>query len=204
MELNRAIPVSSTTVGHPGQHSGALRALLGTPSVTTIPSLRGIAPGDPQSKTRASSASVPSASTSPRDLREGTATSDGSAITYRVFLARLMRPESKGFVRAIRMFLFSIIGNGGDVSSLTAGPSAAAGGAIPPDLEDVEIYGSSFLVQRYVFLHCTVLYRSNIMHRSTRQIRFAVSVRRITSSVAALRQACLSVLPRRHSKNSFH
>lgn len=178
LELNRAIPASSTTVD-PGQHSEALRALLCTPSVTSIPSLRGVASGDPQSRTRASSASAPSTSTAPGDLREATATGDGSAITYRMFLTRLMRPESKGFVRAIRMFLFSIIGNGGDVSSLTVGPSAAAGGAIPPDLEDVEIYGSSFLVQRCVLEHCTILYRTNILHRRSNVDCFLLSPFRV-------------------------
>ena len=205
MEVNPAIPESSTTVGPPGQHSEALRSLLCTPSVTTIPSLRGIAPGDPQSKTRASSASAPSASTSPGDLREGTSTGDGTAITYRMFLARLMRPESKGFVRAIRMFLFSIIGNGGDVSSLTAGPRAAAGGAIPPDLEDVDIYGSSFLVQRCVLLHCIVLYCIGVILSTVVLDNFLFCCLGSTNCVFyCCPKAGLSVLQWRHTKKSFH
>ena len=66
---------------------------------------------------------------------------------YRVFLGRLTRPESKGFVEAIRLFLFSVLGNGGSVNPASGRPRVAAPGG-RRETEEVEVYGSSFLVQR--------------------------------------------------------
>ncbi|CAN0248718.1 unnamed protein product [Ascophyllum nodosum] len=146
MVMNRAItPGSSATLG-PDHHTEALSALLSPPSAANIPSLRGAPRSQTQTHARSPSASSPR--TFGEGVREDAAPGKGSAVTFRMFLARLMRPESKGLVRAIRMFLFSIIGNGGDASPVSARSLAAAGEAIPPDLEDVEIYGSSFLVPR--------------------------------------------------------
>lgn len=95
-------------------------------------------------------------SSSMRPLRSGPAAvegrgSTGSRVTYRAFLERLTRQESKGFVRAIRLFLFSILGNGGDVNPIGARPRASADRRGGLDTEDVEVYGSSFLVQRWQY-----------------------------------------------------
>lgn len=69
-------------------------------------------------------------------------------MTYRSFLERLSRADSKGFVSAIRLFLYSIFGatEGVPVSSGTVrgGGDRATGW----EEEDVEVYGSSFLVER--------------------------------------------------------
>ncbi|CAM9784987.1 unnamed protein product [Scytosiphon promiscuus] len=74
--------------------------------------------------------------------------SSSSIVTYRMFLEHLGRSESGGFVKAIRLFLFSILGNGGSVNPAAGRPQAAANRDIRQETEDVEVYGSSFLVQR--------------------------------------------------------
>jgi len=72
----------------------------------------------------------------------------GSTLTYREFLERLTRSESEGFVKAIRLFLFSVLGNGGAVNPASGRPQSAANRDIRRDMEEVEVYGPSFLVQR--------------------------------------------------------
>lgn len=69
-------------------------------------------------------------------------------MTYRVFLERLTRSESEGFVEAIRLFLFSILGNGGAVNPAAGRPQASSNSDIRREMEEVEVYGSSFLSQR--------------------------------------------------------
>lgn len=74
-------------------------------------------------------------------------------MTYRGFLERLRRPESEGFVKAIRLFLFSVLGNVGvnavnAVNPASGRPQTAANRDVRLDTEEVEVYGPSFLVQR--------------------------------------------------------
>lgn len=80
---------------------------------------------------------------------EGSGT-DGSGVTYRMFLDRLMCSESKGFVKAIRLFLFSILGNGGDGRTASARPrGGAVARKVQLEIQDVDVYGSTFLVERW-------------------------------------------------------
>lgn len=74
--------------------------------------------------------------------------SSGNALTYRVFLERLTRSESEGLVKAIRLFLFSILGNGGAVNPSAGRPRLVANRDIRRETEEVEVYGLSFLAQR--------------------------------------------------------
>lgn len=81
-----------------------------------------------------------------RTLR-GTGDGDGNGvITYRAFLELLKRPDSKGFISAIRLFLFSIFGPDRD-APVVAWPRAREW-VLERDEERVEVYGSSYLVER--------------------------------------------------------
>lgn len=67
-------------------------------------------------------------------------------ITYSAFLQLLSRPDSKGFLSAIRLFLFSIFGPGGD-KPVSAQPRARDW-ALGREEARAEVYGASFLTER--------------------------------------------------------
>lgn len=152
MMLNQAFHPDSVACSADG-YTQALGALLSPPSLSS--------PADP--RLESSSASAVPRGNRPEALREEGGGGGGSgSITYRMFLECLMRSENKGFVRAIRLFLFSILGNGGDVSPLSARPRAPASRTTRSETEDVEVYGSSFLVQRFeIDTPELIIHRSN-------------------------------------------
>ena len=126
-------------------YTKALRSLLSTP--TELPSLEAppqFRPTSPSSRAESDAGGQGMSGLG----REGSGTG-GSGVTYRVFLDRLMRSESKGFVRAIRLFLFTILGNGGDARAASARPrGGAAARRMRLESEDVDVCGSAFLVER--------------------------------------------------------
>lgn len=126
-------------------HTKALRLLLSTP--TELPSLGAppqLRPTSPSSRAESDSGRQGVSGLGGEGSGTGT-----SGVTYRVFLDRLMRSESKGFVRAIRLFLFSILGNGGDGCAASARPrGGAAARRMRLEIEDVDVCGSTFLVKR--------------------------------------------------------
>lgn len=143
--LIKATAPSSLAASSLDAHTKALSSLLSTRTVTDLPPVG----AHPQLRPSCSS-SRPGESGSGRqgvsDLGGGASGIGGSGVTYRVFLERLMRPESKGFVKAIRLFLFSILGNAGDGRPSPRGAAAARRTRL--ETEDVDVYGSTFLVER--------------------------------------------------------
>lgn len=155
MILERAAPSSSSAVSSPRAHVEALRSLLSSPSLPdTLPRGGGLASSTSTSRVQLGpnpslvrGEGGPSAGALGLG-RKGSGTGGGGGVTYRAFMERLMRPESKGFVKAIRLFLISILGDGGDCNPVSSRARAAAGHAGRQGAEDIEVYGSSFLVER--------------------------------------------------------
>lgn len=151
--LNRAIPPPSTE-SSPDGCTKALRSLLSPPSappLPTTPAHRYVPRSASRLQTTSSSRSVRSTGTlrsSDKGVpRVGPAGIDAtSAVTYRAFLERLTLEDSKGFVTAIRLFLFSIFGPNGD-APVSARPQARDW-AVGRGSDDVEVYGTVFLVER--------------------------------------------------------
>lgn len=168
--LTEAIPLQpsspSSVASTPDAYTKALSSLLSAPSSNKAVSLHaaGLLPqnssirlrlqqhrSSPSAKAErnTSGGDLPAAlGRSESNISGASKTSSSSTVTYRVFLEHLGRPESEGFVKAIRLFLFSILGNGGAVNPAAGRPQAAANRDIRREMEDVEVYGSSFLVQR--------------------------------------------------------
>lgn len=164
MILAKALPLPpsppSSVASTPDAYTKALSSLLSVPSASSAFPMH--AADLPQRTSSTGPHSSPSSSKAGRgssgdnrssDLRRGDSVVSGggssnSTVTYRVFLEHLGRPESEGFVKAIRLFLFSILGNGGAANPAAGRPQAAANRDIRRETEDVEVYGSSFLVQR--------------------------------------------------------
>ncbi|CAN0346118.1 unnamed protein product, partial [Ectocarpus fasciculatus] len=158
--LNEAIPLlhpsssssSSPVASTPDAYTKALRSLLSTPTASTAATaLPTRAPTNSPRRPPARSGGPPSVrrNTEERGGDGGSGRNSSSgAVTYRVFLERLTRSESEGFVEAIRLFLFSILGNGGAVNPAAGRPQASSNSDIRRETEEVEVYGSSFLSQR--------------------------------------------------------
>lgn len=136
-------PVSSSD-----SYPGALESLLSHPPAGSA-TLSKRLPSSRKPRSQAQPSTPTSELAGPVNLgalrRNGGGDGDGP-VTYRGFLERLNRPESKGFVSAIRLFLFSIFGPGGD-APMSAQPQARDW-ALEKDELRVEVYGASFLVER--------------------------------------------------------
>ncbi|CBJ32067.1 conserved unknown protein [Ectocarpus siliculosus] len=151
--LNEAVPLlqpppppSSPVASTPDAYTKAIRSLLSTPKANTAATARSTrAPSNSSGHPRVQSGGPPSVR---RAERGDGGRNSSSAVTYRVFLERLTRSESEGFVEAIRLFLFSILGNGGAVNPAAGRPRASSNSDIRRETEEVEVYGSSFLSQR--------------------------------------------------------
>lgn len=157
-------PVTPTSAPPLDTHTKAVSSLLSTPVPHTplpgAPRLLSPSPSPRLGRSRSPPARTAAKRSSPatgpaaaaRAPGRGGSTSISSCGSgYRMFLERLTRSESKGFVEAIRLFLFSILGNGGAVNPTSGRPreaAVAAGRDRGRTTEEVEVYGSSFLVQR--------------------------------------------------------
>lgn len=140
--FNQAVGVSPQQASSAAKgHTKALHSILAAPSPNPVQPRDDVFPA-PRNRYEVS----------PSYLRSGRSASSAGgeerALTFQAFLGRLMLPESKGFVKAIRLFLFSILGNGGEAFPLSSRPRSTVVRTVRWDTEDVEVYGSSFLVQR--------------------------------------------------------
>lgn len=141
--LNKAVPPPSVASSADGC-TKALHSLLSPPTLSRPPPPHlNMPPSAPHLQRKASMRSA------------GTGTlhgsvDGGSAVTYRSFLERLTRADSKGFVNAIRLFLYSIFGTSGDAPAFAKLRSGDL--ALRREADDVEVYGSSFLFERYEIL----------------------------------------------------
>ncbi|CAM9448429.1 unnamed protein product [Ectocarpus sp. 13 AM-2016] len=149
--LNETVPLlqpppsSSPVASTPDAYTKAIRSLLSTPKANAATASPTRSPSNSSGYPFVQSGGPPFV----RRAEQGdVGGNSSSAVTYRVFLERLTRSESEGFVEAIRLFLFSILGNGGAVNPAAGRPQASSNSDIRRETEEVEVYGSSFLSQR--------------------------------------------------------